>query len=293
MKKTGGATFNADEKFLYFFATGLQWHLRVSSAGHKNYLVAVNHITEGESGIAELEQLCAIPDVKVFLDSGIFTLVTDYSRVNDISFEEVLLMQPDALPGYDKLKKRYIELIIQFQSKLWGFVELDLGGTATKQRTRAELEARGLNPIPVFHPMGDSWEYYDHLITEYDRICFSDIKFAAQSTRATVFTEAMRRRRVLGSECYIHVLGASANALTTSLRADSCDSSSWNSRLRFPVLNTINLQGNLKGLPEWFLYEQNGDSSLITKSGESCAYQSYLFNEGRQSLFDELYAARL
>lgn len=291
--RTGGGTFDPNETGLYFFATGLQWHLRVAATGHKNFLVAVNHISEGASGNAELDQLLSIPDVRVFLDSGIFTLCADHSRKHNVPLEDVLGMQPAQLDGYEKLKRRYLDLIRRYESRLWGYVELDLGGTDTKRVTRSATEAEGLRPIPVFHPLHDSWEYFEEIITRYDRICIGNIVNASAKTRAIVLTEAYRRRRAIGSNVFIHVLGASPNALITSFRVESCDSSSWNSRLRFPVLNSVNLEGTLKGLPEWFLYEQNGDPGVITKAGETCAYQHYLFNEGRNAYLDEIYQHQL
>lgn len=289
LKRTGGGAFDPLMQGLHFFATGLQWHLRVSPAGHKSYLVAVNHISEGSNGERELEELLSIPNVRVFLDSGIFTLCADHARKHNLQLEEVFGFQPEQIEGYDKLKNRYLDLIVKYQDRLWGFVELDMGGTETKIRVRTELERRGIRPIPVFHPMHDSWQYYEQLITEYDRICVGNIVNASPKTRAMVLTEAAIRKKRTGSNCFIHILGSSANALITSLRFESCDSSSWNSRLRFPVLNTVNLEGNMAGLPGWFLYEQNGDAGIITQAGLTCAYQHHLFNLGRNGLLEEFY----
>jgi hypothetical protein len=288
IKKTGGGTFDPDLHGLHFFATGLQWHLRVSAAGHKSYLVAVNHISEGKKGNDELELLLTIPNVRVFLDSGIFTLCADHARKNDLQLEEVFGYQPEQLTGYEKLRDRYLDLIQKYSDRLWGYVELDMGGTETKQRVRGQMEAQGIRPIPVFHPMHDSWEYYEQLITEYDRICVGNIVNASPKTRAMVLTEAAMRKRRINSECFIHILGSSAGGLITSLRFESCDSSSWNSRLRFPVLNNVHLDGNTSGLPSWFLYEQNGDAGVITQSGLTCAYQHHLFNVGRNGYLSEL-----
>ena len=288
IKKTGGGAFDPELQGLHFFATGLQWHLRVSGAGHKSYLVAVNHISEGKKGNDEIELLLTIPDVRVFLDSGIFTLCADYARKNGLQLEEVFGYQPEQVDGYEKLKSRYIDLIRKYGDRLWGYVELDMGGTETKIRVRSELEAIGIRPIPVFHPMHDSWDYYERLLREYDRICIGNIVNASPKTRSLVLTECARRKKAINSNCFIHILGSSANGLITSLQFESCDSSSWNSRLRFPVLNNVHLDGNIGGLPSWFLYEQNGDPGVITKAGLSCAYQHHLFNLGRGAYLAEL-----
>lgn len=288
VKITGGGTFDPDLQGLHFFATGLQWHLRVSGAGHKNYLVAVNHISEGAKGNQELELLLSIPDVRVFLDSGIFTLCADHARKHGLQLEEVFGFQPEQLDGYDKLKTRYLELIRMYQNKLWGYVELDMGGTETKTRVRGQMEAEGFAPIPVFHPMHDSWEYLETLLTTYDRICVGNIVNASPKTRAMVLSEVAIRKRKVHSDCFIHILGASSNGLITSLRFESCDSSSWNSRLRFPVLNNVFLDGNIDGLPSWFLYEQGAGPQIITQAGLGCAYQQHLFNMGRSAFLGEL-----
>jgi hypothetical protein len=53
-----------------------------------------------------------------------------------------------------------VEHATTYADRLSGYTELDQGGRDHKRRTRTRLHDLGLNPIPVYHPFNDGWDYF-------------------------------------------------------------------------------------------------------------------------------------
>lgn len=115
----------------------------------------------------------------------------------------------------------------------WGYIEIDQGGRDHKIKTRALLEAEGLRPIPVYHPLNDGWDYFDELAQRYDRICVGNLVQAEPESRKRMLATIWERRRRY-PDLWVHLLGYTPNALLNAFPVNSCDSSTWLSAVRWP-----------------------------------------------------------
>lgn len=226
MIRTGGGRFDPEDKYIYFLAGDGGANVR-----RRYYLTAVNDAMgpgDEESGITRPIRENGI----VFLDSGIFNLTNRHMRETGCTMDQALALAPEEISGFDDLYDRYIELVRKYESDLWGYIELDQGGVENKRRTRARLEAEGLRPIPVYHPLIDGWDYFDELAQGYDRICFGNIVQAPAPVRIRLLHTMWERRRRY-PHLWIHVLGLTVNEQSVAIPSDSCDSSSWSAGLRW------------------------------------------------------------
>ena len=222
MKYTAGQ-FNRNDWPVYFLAGG-PGTLESAAQSAGAMLIAVNELM-GESGPGLLEQMLDSGQ-KVFLDSGVFSLASKTAKERGITHDEALSLPLDQLSGFNDLYNAYLQLTSAFGNRLWGYIELDLGGREQKRETRAKLEAAGLQPIPVYHPLNDGWDYFDELASEYDRICIGNIVQASGYVRhrllATVF-----ERQANYPDLWIHLLGYTPNEWLNACPIQSCDSSTW------------------------------------------------------------------
>jgi len=127
-------------------------------------LLAVNELPT--NNFADFEQLL---QSHVLLDSGVYVLASQHADRHSISMDEALCLAPQEIEGFEALFDLYVEIVTKYESRLWGYVEIDFGGCTNKRRTRARLESLGLRPMPVYHPLNDGWDYFDELAQEYDR----------------------------------------------------------------------------------------------------------------------------
>ena len=166
MKQTAGS-WNPDERNIYFIASDTDT-LREGLQTHPYILCAINEITN-EKDLSWLTESAKNPDVRLFIDSGVFALANGHAVAHKISMDEALALAPTEIDGFDELYKRYCSIIETLGELVWGYIEIDQGGRENKKITRAKLEARGFRPIPVYHPFNDGWDYFDELASEYDR----------------------------------------------------------------------------------------------------------------------------
>lgn len=96
-----------------------------------------------------------VPDVEVFLDSGAFSVMQSGAEV-DLG--------------------AYCDFCLQHRHKLAVYVQLDVIGDQRRTRENLELmEARGLQPMPVFTASGDLGAL-DELCARHDYIGLGDLK---------------------------------------------------------------------------------------------------------------------
>lgn len=235
-RRTGGGRFDPDALRCYFYASNphtlRQAFLRLGSPADHHILVAVNDL-ENKSARDELELL--IEDgCKVFLDSGVFWLTNRHKHQHGITMDEALALAPTDIDGFDWLWERYIELVTAYRDDLWGYVELDQGGAENKRLTRHKLHDLGLDPIPVYHPLVDGWDYFDELAEGYDRVCFGNVVQADSPTRTKLLATASERHRAY-PDLWVHLLGYTPDQrlLAFPAAAESCDSSSWLTGMRW------------------------------------------------------------
>lgn len=285
-KQTGGGRFDPEEEQVYFLA-GATWE--ALAAVHRWNLVAINDLDDR-----------ALPFVRsvldagnhVLLDSGIFWLTNRHMANHPgVSMDEALALAPSDIDGFDWLLDRYIALVSDLEPDLWGYIELDQGGAINKRKTRASLEAMGLHPIPVYHPLNDGWDYFDELCEQYDRICFGNIVQASYPLRRHLLATLWERRR-RHPGVWVHVLGMTQNAVTTVYPPSSCDSSSLAYMVRFGVQNVPGpsaMNATFGRYPQAFNYDPaahrddgGGHTSALTLgAADSTLFQTNLRRQAR------------
>lgn len=278
MLKTDGKYDRTDDN-LYFIAAGPS-RLIDGAPVHDNLLVAVNQLYSDEN-LLHVEGWLQNGN-RVFLDSGIFSLTTDYMREYGTTFNETITKPPEDMPGFDKLFDRYIELVLRYRDRLWGYVELDLGGKENKIKTRKKLEAMGLRPVPVFHPLVDGWDYFDYLARNYDRVCISNFASGTdRPTRKRLVATAWERHRKY-PHVWIHLLGLTPNEWLNAFPANSCDSSAWLSSVKWSGYKEKTMLSSFGEMPKNFQYVLGSDneSEHSSKVGaRMAAYGAYMLEQ--------------
>ncbi len=228
-KATGGR-WDRSAWPIYFVATGPE-QLFIASALHQNLLVAMNEI-EGPKQREFVRKCIDAPNSRVFIDSGVFWLSTSHAKKHGLSMDQALSLSPNEIDGFDDLFDRYVGFLSENGDRVWGYIEIDQGGRENKIKTRARLEALGLRPIPVYHPLNDGWDYFDYLAERYDRICFGNVVQASVPVRMRLLATAWERRRKY-PHLWIHALGLTPSDLWLGFPTNSCDSSTWIEGLRW------------------------------------------------------------
>lgn len=240
-----------------------------------NYiLIAVNELKTARD-MACLEGWLDDPQKRVFLDSGIYNLAMEHARKHAVSHDEALGLAPDEIDGFDVLFERYVELVTKHADKLWGYIELDQGGMANKIKTRARLEALGLRPIPVYHPLNDGWGYFDTLAQKYDRICCGNIVQALPQHRKRLVASVWDRKMRSYPDLWIHLLGLRPNQLLNAYPIDSADASSWLSAMRWSGYHEVADGASFGDLPQGFRYELGSLPEGETGSRKGTAMSAY------------------
>lgn len=199
-----------------------------------------------------------------FLDSGIFNLTNRHMRAHGTTMDQALALAPEEIDGFDWLFDVYCELTSAIGDDLWGYNELDQGGLENKRRTRKRLEAEGLRPIPVYHPLNDGWDYFDELATGYDRICYGNLVQASKPARIRLLLAAMERHQDY-PDLFIHFLGLTPNEWQFGLPFDSADSSSWSYSFRFAPSEQFRGMGKTvsKSPQPWWMARGNNDALQV------------------------------
>lgn len=251
--------FEVQYMYDYFLATDepRTTDLVESNILHKFQLVAVNEISPKMERVMDRGHELGM---QWFIDSGIFALTNSHMRAHNISMDEALALPPEEIDGFDELFSSYIEILTRWKDRAWGYIELDQGGRENKIKTRTRLEKMGFNPIPVYHPLNDGWEYFDYLAERYDRICFGNIVQANRETRLKLITTAYVRKQKYPN-LWIHFLGYTPNELLYSVPVESCDSSSWLNVVRWAGYTPRIALRSFGNLPKHYQYVL-GDTQL-------------------------------
>ena len=178
-RKTAGV-WEPDADPMFFFA-GLTYRANIFSHDPRvPALLAVNDIAQTGSPLKRSntawQQVLRSLDAgqPFFLDSGVFNLTNEHMRAHGITMDEALSLAPSEIDNFDWLFDTYVEILREISDQLWGYVEIDQGGMDNKEATRRRLQAAGFEPIPVYHPLNDGWEYFDTLASNYDRMCIGN-----------------------------------------------------------------------------------------------------------------------
>lgn len=233
-KPTGGGLFKPDASPLYFLASTSNCHHGIKV--HKHMLMAVNEMMTARS-LTILKRLMDA-GVEVLIDSGVFGAATAHSRAHGITLNDARALPPEQIDGYPELRARYIEIVKTFEHRLWGYIEMDFGDEKQKKKVRAELEAEGLRPIPVFHPATDRAEYFDELVEQYERIAIGSIVRLPLPGRRRLYA-GIAKRMEGKPKTWIHLLGMTPHPVLLAYPQASCDSSSWIALAKF-AKNEVN-----------------------------------------------------
>lgn len=274
---TAGGRFNPAAPFSYFLATGVTRHLESLKAlpnegihQYPHVLVAANEIGTPK----ELSTLAELVDQRaVLLDSGIFNLTITHARAHGMSMDTALSLPPEEIDGFEALYDRYCSLVTRFSDRLWGAIELDLGGPQVKPETRARIIGdTGVTPIPVVHPRTDGWDYYDAHAAAYDRVCVGNLVKAVGLDRIRLIHALSERSRRDHPDTWHHLLGVTPSQLTHAVPVrGSCDSSTWLNGVRWlKSWRTGAMASSFAHFPSDFWYLSARQSS----SGESSYYRA-------------------
>jgi len=270
MIRTGG-TFDPHEANCYFIASNVERMTHGASA-HTHLLVAVNELSTQK----EINHMSGWLDAgkKVFIDSGIFNLTNNHMRAHGITMDEALALAPQEIDGFDDLLARYVSIMREYGDRSWGYIELDQGGRENKIKTRAMLEGMGLNPIPVYHPFNDGWDYFDYLAERYDRICFGNVVQADRATRLRLVATAWERHRKY-PHLWIHLLGLTPNQWLYALPINSGDSSAWLSSVRWSGYKPTAMGKSFGDMPKDFQYQLASDPHSDVGSRKATQMAAY------------------
>jgi hypothetical protein len=235
MINTGGV-WDYKEQNVYFLAGSPSAFNKQDVCDYYDHiLTAVNEIHNADDEQFLLDAVSR--GKKVFIDSGVFNLTMQHSRANNISMDKVLALSPTEIDGFDNLFDKYTRIVKEIGDRAWGYIEIDQGGKDNKIKTRDRLHNLGFNPIPVYHPLVDGWDYFDYLAERYDRICLGNVVQAQNETRKRLLATMWERKRKYPN-LWIHCLGMTPNEHSNAFPLNSCDSSSWVSTVRWMDMPT-------------------------------------------------------
>lgn len=214
------------------------WHLALKVSKQMNKLISVLDLST--TNWQEQLQMNLTYCGRVFLDSGVFGLAMRHAKLHGLTHNEALNVPIDQIDGWSEFFELYVAICTHYKDSLWGYVELDLGGTDQKIKTRALLESKGLAPIPVWHPLTDGLEYGKMLMQTYERICVGNLVKSDEDTRRTVLRMVAH---VKGSNRlpWVHALGLAPVSYAACFPINSLDAITWISALMYPKRQTYAL----------------------------------------------------
>lgn len=268
--KTGGR-FNPNEPNSYFMASDMG-HMIYASKVHSHLLIAINELNTPRE-FDQMERLIKAGKT-IFLDSGIYDLAMRHAEAHGLTHDQALNTAPEDMDNFEALYTKYLSIVGKYGDQLWGYIELDMGGRENKIKTRAKLEAQGLRPIPVYHPFGDGWEYFDELCSKYDRICCGNLVRANAQTRKRLMATIWERKRKY-PHVWIHLLGVTPNQWSNAYPINSADSSSWLSALKWSGYHERTALQNFSEMNLNYRYELGSDSSSVQGSNKATQMSAY------------------
>lgn len=269
MKATGGA-WDPTEPPCYFIASSTLL-LQIGAKVHRHLLVAVNELNDGSD--IDLLRTLARDGYRVFIDSGVFNLTNEHAREHNVTMDVALGLAPDEIDGFDELYRKYTDTVRHLGDDVWGYIEIDQGGVENKRATRSRLEAVGLRPIPVYHPLNDGWDYFDELAGQYDRICLGNVVQADVPTRKRLIATAWQRKQAYPG-LWIHALGLTPSDWYTAFPLNSCDSSSWLTLIRWTASYRVNIANKrCWGVEDGLTYPLGQSEKEMVAAGEEMAHR--------------------
>lgn len=254
-QRTGGKLYDPTAAPIYFLAG--ESHTSMVE-NYPMLLKGVNDLLSNEETATKI-----IGDVEagatLMVDSGAYFLASRHSKQHDVPLPECFAMPPEQLDGFADLWTGYLRWCAILEPTCWGYVEVDLGGTDAKRRNRAQCEARGLRPIPVYHPLTDPPSYFDELCAGYDRVAVGQMVSLKRAQRVRMMATLWERRRRY-PHVWIHLLGVTPSEHVLAYYADSVDSSGWLNAMRWSAAGDCQaMLASFGVLPAELAYERGSD----------------------------------
>jgi hypothetical protein len=285
-------TWDRDAWPRYFLAGPLD-HVVTASQFADDLLISILELYTDEHMVA-LESLLDAGK-SILLDSGVYTLASKHAEHHSMTMDDALSLPPHRIDGYDDLMARYVDVCRRYGDRLWGYVEIDQGGADNKRLTREKLHDAGLNPIPVYHPFNDGWDYFDELAKGYDRMCFGNVVNADSETRKRLVATACHRQRDY-PDLWIHMLGLTPSELTVSFPMQSCDSSTWEWPFRWGRFPQWSMTQPIDWTEKDFVYDKehgrDGDKGYL-KCIQLAAYDAFMMGRTMRRMRQDREAAGL
>lgn len=220
-----------------FFAAVIAAHF-IAVTNQNQFLLVTAPDVERDEITEECFKYCTRGG-RLMIDSGIFGIALAAAKRRGVDHNEGLRTPPEQIDGWSDFISSWKRCITVLGDACWGYVEIDLGGTEQKRKTRAALEAEGYRPIPVVHPITDGWDYFDELADTYDRLCIGNLVTSNEATRIDILRTVAERRRGRRVK-WIHALGVTAGPPWLTAPTESCDSSSHATPLKhgLPMIET-------------------------------------------------------
>lgn len=231
-RRPTGGRWSFDAAPMFFFAAMHDQNTSFTADPQVPALIAINDLVNTGRKVKRTSRLwghlmeALDAGQPVFMDSGVFNLTNEHMRAHGITMDEALALAPEDIDNFDWLFDTYLEIVTDLRDVLWGYVEIDQGGMENKKITRARLHKEGLDPIPVYHPLNDGWDYFDELVTGYERICVGNLVQAGPDVRERIIA-TVTERLYDHPDTWVHYLGLTPNPLQYAYPMISCDSSSW------------------------------------------------------------------
>jgi hypothetical protein len=271
--ETGGGTFDRENRNFVFLAANID-RLQHAAKVHPYILIPINELYHDDS-LPWLRNW-AKDGKLIFIDSGVFNLAVMNSERLDIPLYEAMGLDPDQCPNFEVLFDRYVRVVEEFEDQIWGYCEIDQGGTVNKIKIRNRLEALGLRPMPVYHPLLDGWDYFDELCQNYDRICVGNVVQSSYSFRRAIMATLWERKTRQYPDVWIHMLGMTPSELFNAYPMDSGDSSTWLASIKWSSGYRPAVDGKGFGmLPNEFKYKLKSQPASPIGSHKACAMAGF------------------
>ena len=193
--------------------------------------------------VKPLNILCAYPYLKPDVISYLQKFDRDYPNVL------CLFVDSGAFTAFNTGKTitldEYCKFIDALPFKPWRYILLDVIGNdvATKQNYLEMLD-RGFDPVPVF-THGTDWSDVDYYYDRSDFICYGGL--VGKKGSAQVINDIAKFMNYTKGR-NAHLLGYTSIKYLKKFRPYSCDSSSWNSSLRYGNLMVYMGNGVMQSL---------------------------------------------
>jgi len=278
MKRTAGK-WDWNEWPIYFLPVNTWAFKNADTIGAEGSMLIATNELMGEANTKRFEGMLD-QGKRVLLDSGVYWLATQHAARHEMTMDEALSLAPDEVDNWQMLLSLYIATVKAYESHLWGYIELDQGGISNKKKTRAYLEGLGLQPIPVYHPLNDGWDYFDELASNYERICVGNIVRANRETRTRILATIWERKRKY-PHLWVHALGMTPNDMTLAYMMNSFDSSSWLHGVMYGMTKAATVNSPMTELKDGFQYRRDvpiDADTGHTKAFVMCGYSARMLN---------------